>query len=259
MKARPLASRVVEAEILDALPPDDPRAVRSRRDLARLNWLMMQAGTMIASIRSVAGDTPPRSILEIGCGDGTFMLRVVRSLARSWPGVRLVLLDRRSIVGPETVAAIEALGWRTEPVAADVLDYLGTHREPVDVVSANLFLHHFDQRQLEALLGLVAARCRGFAACEPRRGALALAGSRLVGVIGCNEVTRHDALASVRAGFAGTELSGSWPRLPGWTLREWRSGPFSHSFTARKVAFTAAKVAFTARTGATASKVGDGL
>jgi SAM-dependent methyltransferase len=260
MRARPLASRVVEAEILDALSPDDLHAVRSRRDLVRLNRLMLHAGTMTASIRSVAGGGAPRSVLEIGCGDGTFMLRVARNLARSWPGVRLVLLDRQGIVTPETVAAIEALGWRAEPAVADVLDYLDQDREPFDVVSANLFLHHFDQGQLEILLGLVAARSRGFAACEPRRAALALAASRLVGLIGCNEVTRHDALASVRAGFAGMELSGSWPKRAGWTLREWRSGPFSHSFTARKVAFTAKKVAFTARKVAfTVGKVGDGL
>jgi hypothetical protein len=197
---------------------------------------------MTASIRSVAGGTPPRSVLEIGCGDGTFMLRVARNLARSWPGVRLALLDRQSIVRPETVAAIEALGWRAEPVAADVLDYLEGNREPFDVVSANLFLHHFGEKRLETLLDLIAARSRGFAACEPRRAALALAASRLVGVIGCNDVTRHDAFASVKAGFAGTELSNTWPTRAGWTLREWRSGPFSHSFTARQVAFTAGRV-----------------
>ena len=32
--------RIVQPELLDALPPDDPRAVRSRRDLRRVNaWM----------------------------------------------------------------------------------------------------------------------------------------------------------------------------------------------------------------------------
>jgi Methyltransferase domain len=232
MKPRPLASRVVEGEILDRLAPDDPRAVRSRRDLVRLNRLMMQVATMSASLRSVAGDAPPRSLLEIGCGDGSFMLRIARRLARRWPGLNLLLVDRQSVVRPDAIAAFEALGWRAEPIVADVFEFLEGHRERVDIVAANLVLHHFGERQLGTLFGLLARRCRGFAACEPRRSAMSLAGSRLVGLIGCNDVTRHDALASVKAGFAGAELSRAWPDEAGWTLREWRSFPFSHSFTA---------------------------
>jgi hypothetical protein len=52
-------------------------------------------------------------------------------------------------------------------------------------------------------------------------------------LIGCNAVTRHDAAASVRAGFAGRELSALWPARPGWRLREGRAGLFSHLFVAR--------------------------
>jgi hypothetical protein len=63
---------------------------------------------------------------------------------------------------------------------------------------------------------------------------MSLAGSRLVGLIGCNDVTRHDAPASVKAGFTGAELTRAWPDQAGWLVREWRSGPFSHAFTARK-------------------------
>jgi hypothetical protein len=71
-----------------------------------------------------------------------------------------------------------------------------------------------------------------FVACEPRRSALALGASRLVGLIGCNEVTRYDAPISVRAGFAGRELSGLWPAGGAWQLREGARGLFSHCFVA---------------------------
>ena len=32
--------RLVQPELLDSLPPDDPRARGSRRDLRRVNWWM---------------------------------------------------------------------------------------------------------------------------------------------------------------------------------------------------------------------------
>src|ERR1700733_4212257 len=48
-----------------------------------------------------------------------------------------------------------------------------------------------------------------------------------------NEVTRHDAVASVRAGFTGRELSRLWPDGH-WRLREALALPFTHVFSARR-------------------------
>ena len=53
--------RRVEPEILDELPPDNPRSVASRRDLRRLNVVMMQTGLMASLLRRY-GETPPRTI-----------------------------------------------------------------------------------------------------------------------------------------------------------------------------------------------------
>jgi hypothetical protein len=99
---------------------------------------------------------------------------------------------------------------------------------------ANLFLHHFQEKELAPLLALAAARTDIFAACEPRRSPLPLAFSSLVGFIGCNRVTRHDAVISVRAGFAGNELSGWWPAKPEWHLEERSAGMFTHTFLAQR-------------------------
>lgn len=97
---------------------------------------------------------------------------------------------------------------------------------------ANLFLHHFDARLPELMTG--AARLAPlFVATEPRRDAVTLAAGRLVGLIGANAVTRHDAPASVRAGFAGRELTALWPEH-GWQTEERRAGLFTHLFVARR-------------------------
>lgn len=52
-------------------------------------------------------------------------------------------------------------------------------------------------------------------------------------VLGCNDVTRHDAVVSVRAGIARGELSSLWADHDHWQLAEHRAGIFSHLFIAR--------------------------
>jgi hypothetical protein len=55
----------------------------------------------------------------------------------------------------------------------------------------------------------------------------------MVFALGANDVTRHDAVASVRAGFRGRELSGLWPAgAAGWRLNERGIFPFTHLFHA---------------------------
>ena len=99
---------------------------------------------------------------------------------------------------------------------------------------ANLFLHHFHAERLALLLGLVADRSEVFVACEPRRSFLGLGASHGLALVGCNEVTLHDAVVSVRAGFAGRELRGLWPGTERWELREYAAGLFSHCFVAAR-------------------------
>jgi hypothetical protein len=54
-------------------------------------------------------------------------------------------------------------------------------------------------------------------------------------VLGANDVTRHDAVASVRAGFRERELSALWPQDRAWTLRECGVFPFTHAFRAHAI------------------------
>ncbi len=167
-----MQARVLEPEWLDELPPQDPRAVRSRADLRRVNWVMANARLLAKALTE--GLTPGTRIVDLGSGDGSLMLGV-----------------------------------------------------------ANLFLHHLDDASLTRLFALAAQRSRTLAACEPRRSALALAASRLLWFIGCNDVTRHDAVVSVRAGFVDGELSSLWANKQ-WNLTERSAPPFSHLFVARR-------------------------
>lgn len=227
--------RRVSPELLDELSPADPRAVRSRDDLQRVNAWMGNCGIMSRTLLSTCQRPLARRIIELGAGDGRFLLRVARRLFPGWQGTSAVLLDRLKIVSPETRQSFETFGWRTESLEADALDWLAQAASPAcDAMLANLFLHHFGDVQLGVLLRAAARSTRVFIALEPRRAARGLFFSRLLRLIGCNQVTRHDALVSVQAGFAGRELSRLWPADPGWTLQERASGWCSHLFIARR-------------------------
>ena len=237
MSAALNAVRCIEPEWLDELPVDDPRAARSRRDLQRINALMMNDAIVARALARAAGARGPRTIAEIGAGDGTFMLRLSQQKACAhYRDVQVTFVDRQKVVTDDTLRRLASRRWHAQSVTADVFEWLRLPSPATfDVVVANLFLHHFDDAQLAVLLPLVAQRSLAFVACEPRRSAFALLSSRLLGAIGCNDVTRHDAVVSVRGGFTGRELSALWPPGMAWTLRERAQGLFSHCFVASRV------------------------
>jgi hypothetical protein len=238
--------RTVADEALDHLAPDDPAARRSRRDLVRVHRAMRTRAIVLQAWRrlvSPAAVHRPLRILELGAGDGTLLLGVARALAPPWPQVQLTLLDRQAIVSPTTVAGYAALGWTARVQVDDVLAWAAQPAEKApdpgrarwDLVTTTLFLHHFKDGQLGALLAAVASRTDRFFACEPKRSWLPLAGSHLIGAIGANAVTRADAVLSVHAGFRGDEITAAWPRAAGaWDTRESAAGVFSHCFSAKR-------------------------
>jgi hypothetical protein len=240
--------RIVEPEWLDELPPDDPRAAGSRRDLRRLNTWMRNHAIMANALQTTANGQTPKRIVELGAGDGDFLLRVAQLVtgngapasgtaasgnAIAWNEVNVTLLDRQKVVTPQTLAAFALLGWHAEVVVADIFDWLQTPA-PAEIVIVNEVLHHFDGARLAGLFRVIAGRARLFIAIEPRRAPWPLFCSRLLWAINCNSVTRHDATVSVRAGFVGEELSALWPDKKNWRLTERCAGPFSHLFIAQK-------------------------
>ena len=201
--------RRVEPELLDQLPAEDPRAIRARRDVRRAN------------------------ALDLGSGDGHFMLRVARRLAPHWPDVTVMLQDKQDIVSRSTRDAFAALGWRVETSATDVFDFLANARSSnVDVITGNLFLHHFVDEQLVRLFASAAQMARLVVVCEPRRAKFVVRSSRLLWAVGFSNVGVHEAVVSARAGFRDKELSALWPTQDRWELHEQAVGLFSHRFAA---------------------------
>jgi len=161
--------RVVIPELLDHLPADDPEALRSRRDLRRINFLMGNERWICRSVCRFPEEAN-RGIVEIGAGDGNG-----------------------------------------------------------GVLVANLFLHHFEGAQLTAL-GRWFENFEVLLFNEPNRAKL----PHLLGGLmhpWLNPVTRHDMHVSIRAGFAGGEIT----RLLGLDPDRWRTGESSTWRGARRV------------------------
>jgi hypothetical protein len=234
-----MRARSVAPERLDHLAVDDPAAQRSRRDLQRLHRFMGTRSIVMRAMREMLLTqrlARRMRVLELGAGDGSLMLGVARSLSRVWRHVELTLLDRQALVAPATVAAYARNGWTVVTITDDALAWAADPAQGHwDLIVCNLFLHHFEGRELDSLLRAVAQRTERFLACEPRRAWGALAGSHLIGVIGANAVTREDAVLSVHAGFCGQELAALWPGPPqAWALQDYAAGLFSQCLRAER-------------------------
>ena len=227
--------RIVQPELLDELPARDKRALRSRRDIRRLNRLMGHAGILAGVLGSPVNRASGRRVVELGAGDGHFLLSVARRLRRSWPAAEATLVDRLDVVEPCLSDGFGRLGWRLRVEVAEAAEWLRKAPSKGDgAMICNLLLHQIESEPLKELVRLAAPSARVFVALEPRRAWWPHFCSRFLRLAGCGSVTRHDAPVSVRAGFAGRELSEIWPQDGAWELTERRAGIFSHVFVARR-------------------------
>lgn len=226
--------RCVVPEALDELAPDDPHAQRSRRDLQRIHRVMGSIAWLKRAIARLPMSRPPKTVLELGAGDGSLLLRLARAIQPQWRGIRVTLLDRHPCVDAQTLQSFREVGWHASVVCEDALEWARSSAAPrYDLCIASLFLHHFQGSALDGLLNGMARRSDAAIAIEPRRDALSLAGSRLVALLGANAITRGDAVKSVEAGFAATEIGERWRANGGdWWTDEFRAWPFSHAFLA---------------------------
>ena len=184
-----MSARIVIPELLDHLPADDPEALRSRRDLRRINFLMGNERWVCRTMRRFPAEAD-RGIVEIGAGDGM----LCNQLARMFPKAPVTAYD----LAPRPANLDSLIIWRR----GDVFETPAP--EKGGVLVANLFLHHFEETSLLALGRWI----RNFDVLvfnEPDR-------SRLPHVLGglmhpwINRVTRHDMHVSIDAGFVTGEI-----------------------------------------------------
>ena len=169
---------------------------------------------MAGLLRKHVRAKPPRRILEIGAGDGKFMLAVARRIGEALAGGRADAARSHrpclSLRRATSSASLAGASRQSPPMSSHgCRTCRGTalrrdHRQPVPAPLRQC-------RSRAAAFRTTAPLAPLLLATEPRRGSFPLAAARLLWAIGANDVTLHDAAASVRAGFAGKELSALWP------------------------------------------------
>jgi hypothetical protein len=226
----------VAPERLDNLAADDPLAMDSRRDLQRLHRAMRSLTILKDALSRINGATPPKRILELGAGDGSLLLRLARAMRPQWGDLELTLLDRQNLLSASARRAFDERNWHVTVLCMDALEWArSAPAQHYDLCITTLFLHHFESADLGHLLAGVATRADAFIACEPRRNRITHLGSRLIGLLGANEVTREDGVKSVAAGFNHLELTELWSKVPGdWRFDEYSAWPFTHCFWAAR-------------------------
>lgn len=228
-------NRIVLPELLDVLPPQEPAALRSRRDLRRVNAWMRHPQIMAHTLQAHTPGRDAQHLVELGAGDGHFLLSVAERVNGRWPDTQAVLVDQLQVLDPRTCEEFRPFGWHARAEIAEAAEWLRqTRPQTAQVIISNLFFHQFQSEPLAEMLRLAAGSSRLVIALEPRRSWLSRFFGRLLWAIGCGPVTRHDAQISIRAGFVGSELSALWPDKPNWRLTEQPAGLFSHLFIARR-------------------------
>src|SRR5689334_15701542 len=162
------SERHLSRELLDELPAADPSAVQSRADLRRVNAWMGNAAILARMLSRLRPDGPRGRLAEIGGGDGTLLLSIARRMPRAWAGVKVEVVDRQQLVSAETIGCFGKIGWDVQVSTADVHGWAQAKGD-LDVLIANLFLHHFGDDELRTLFRHLSRRVSCFLACEPRR------------------------------------------------------------------------------------------
>ncbi len=141
-------NRVVLPELLDVLPPQDASALRSRRDLRRVNGWMGHPQIMACALRANWPGGGVRELVELGAGDGHFLLSVARRLKPPPLPATATLVDRLEVLDPQVPAQFGRCGWRVRAETAEAAHWL-RHAPPGNsrMILGNLFFHQFDPRR----------------------------------------------------------------------------------------------------------------
>jgi len=205
-----LARRATDGEMLDAGVPDD-EALRSLADLRFVDrWLGNRRAFTSAVLPFLQGPHP--RILDAGCGSGDVL-----------SGLRRAAGGRAIAVG----ADIRLLHLKAAP--ADIVRVVAdAHRLPFaarsfDVVTASLFLHHFDAPELpDVLRGLYALARRALVVNDLRRARVPYVfGRAFFKVLFRSPVSVSDGLVSIRRAFLPGELADAFAAagIPGVRIR----------------------------------------
>jgi SAM-dependent methyltransferase len=210
-----LSRRATDPELLDEGVPE-AEALASLGDIRFVNRWLGNRGRMAAVVGPMLEAVARPRLLDVGCGSGDVPAFFVRQVRRPLlaVGADLKLLHLK-------VAPAEVRG-----VVADVRR-LPFAPESFDVVTASLFLHHFDGAEVAAVLQrLYALARRALVINDLRRARVPYAFGRVTfPLLFRSRVSVEDGLLSIRRAFTEAELARAFDQA-GIPVRIQRNWPY---------------------------------
>lgn len=206
-----LARRSTDGEMLDKGVADD-EALRSLADLRFVDrWLGNRRAFTSTVLPFLAGSSRP-SILDAGCGSGDVLSGLRRASGNRPLAVGVDLKRLHLSIAPADIVRVVA-DVRALPFAP----------RSFDVVTASLFLHHFDASELpDVLRGLYAVCRRALVVNDLRRARVPyLFGRAFFRALFQSPVSVADGLVSIRRAFLPRELADAFAEggIPGVRIR----------------------------------------
>jgi SAM-dependent methyltransferase len=220
-----LSRRAEDPELLDeGVPPDE--ALRSLGDLRFVNRWLGNREQLLGAVRPLLEGAPEPSLLDVGCGSGDVPVWIASQLGRP---VSVVGIDIKPL---HLQAAPPAL----RGVVADV-HALPFADSRFDVVTASLFLHHFDGPDVARVLReLYRVARRALVVNDLRRSRVPyLFGRATFPLLFRSRVSVEDGLLSIRRSFTPAELARAFAeaQIPARVEATW---PYRLLAVARKAA-----------------------
>lgn len=186
------SQRVINPELLDHAPPDEARLVLA--DLVRMNHDFGGHSVMRKVLAKVVETNERFTLLDVGAASGDS----ARVIQRLYPFASVTSLDY-SFVNLSAAPSPKVIG--------DAFQ-LPFSPASFDFIICSLFLHHFPNEQVVRLLNSFYSVARkALLVCDLERRLFPYCFLPVISlVLGCQRITLHDGLASVRASFRPVEL-----------------------------------------------------
>lgn len=209
------------AELLDSRSFPPIEVARSLRDVARINSFLNATKPLYDGVWNMIknANLTRATVLDVGSGNGDFARRLVHQAQERGVEVRVLALDV-STMHQHIARAMTPSKLPVEFVGGDVFA-LPLRDCSVDIVTSSLFLHHFSQGQIEALLDECSRVARvGWLMNDCTRDGVALGAFRVLRpLLARSFITRFDALASVRRAYTPGEMRAIVASVPGARVR----------------------------------------
>jgi ubiquinone/menaquinone biosynthesis C-methylase UbiE len=191
-----LRQRSTEPEMLDE-GVSEAEAVRSLGDLRLVNRWLGGRRSLLGAVKPLIEGSARPTLLDVGCGSADLPHRLVRSTG---PRLLAVGLDLKLIHVRQAPNGVER-------VVGDVRR-LPFGPRSFDVVTASLFLHHFDAPDVAPVLSALYALCRrGLVVNDLHRARVPYVFGRAVFPrVFRSPVSVADGLVSIRRAFRPAEL-----------------------------------------------------